>query len=565
MKKFKRAAIVAMAIMTAFGGVACGGGENKEVDVNKTQLVIGYKSAGYGNAWVQNAVEMFEKKFANYSFEEGKTGVQVWVNYGKDEFSDWTFYNSYQSRNEDMYINATIWYDMYEDSHIWRLDDLVEEPLTEFGETKSIKDKILPWVERGSRWDQGVWSVGTVSSMFGLTVYDVDLFEEKGYYMAEGGGWTKGTAGDKAKTKGFDGIAGTYDDGLPVTEDEYFSLLNRIKMRGDIPVTWTGINSSYPIAWAWMNYLNYDDGKAQEIWNNGYGEYTLLHKNADGSYSLDDTPTVFDGAKNFYENARVPGKLEALRIAYKLVKDQSNYSTEAYKTTQTHIEAQNEYLTSISAEQRIAMIWEGCWWETEADDTFTRMAKNDASLSKHNRRFGVMPAIKPNGNTATKHTYNISQGGVWIPAKTARKGGGAFEASKKFCKMMGSDEFLNMFTKTTNIPTAYDIEYTQDTYDSLTYFGKQLMEIVQDKNNTHAFTNEFRQFHPAFQYNRSYPQAFSANVHDPNSTADSTSGPLEFFRFDTNNRTPEYYYDCMYKYATMVYDEDFAEKFGARK
>lgn len=565
MKKIKKAASVTLALLMAFGCVACANGNENEIDPNKTQLVIGYKSAGYGPVWVQNAAKMFEEKFADYSFEEGKTGVQVWVNYGKDEFTGWNFFNSYQGRTEDMYLGADIWYQMYNENHLYKMDELVKEPLTEFGEEKSIAEKVYPWVTENMRWDQGVWSVPNVASMFGQTVYDMDLFEEKGYYIDEDGGWTKGTEGAKAKSKGFDGIAGTYDDGLPATEEEYFKLINRIKLYGDIPVTWTGINESYSIAWANLNYLNYDDGAAQKIWTTGYGEYTLQHKNGDGTYSLDETPTTFDGAKNFYENARFPGKLAALKIAYKLVKDQTNYSGEAFKTTQTHIEAQNEFLTSINADQRVAMIWEGSWWETEADDTFTRMAKNDESMSKYNRRFGVMPPVKPNGSTATKHTYMTSGGGgAWIPAKTAKKGGGAFAAAKMFCKMMGCDDFLNMYTKTTNIPVAYDIEYKQDTLDSLTEYGKQLVEIIQNKNDTHVFSTEFRQFHPAFQYNASYPYAFSSNPNDSAISTDSVSSPLNFFRFDTKNCTAEYYYDCMEVYAKLIYDKNYAEKFGAR-
>ena len=564
MKNTKRVAVVTMSLLMAFGCVGCNSNKNP-IDQTKTQLVIGYKAAGYGSVWVENAKKMFEEKFANYSFEEGKTGVQVWITHGKDEFTGWTFYNALPGRTEDMYLGADIWYTSYNETEIYDFSELVKEPLTEFGEEKSIADKVLPYIKEMGFWsEEGIWLIPTQASSFGLTVYDVDLFEEKGYYFAEDGSWTKGIEGTKAKSKGFDGIAGTYDDGLPITKKDWNSLLTQIYKRSDIPITWTGLNDSYGTGWLNSMFVNYDEGKAQKIYNTGYGDYTLLHKNGDGTYSLDETPTTFDGAKNFYENARFPGKLAALKIAYKVVKDQTNYSGEVFKTTQTHIEAQNEFLTSISADQRVAMLWEGSWWETEADDTFTRMAKNDESLSKHNRRFGVMPPIKPNGHSATKHTYMMNSGGAWIPAKTAKKGGGAFEASKMFCKMIGSDEFLNMYTKTTNIPTSYDIEYTQDTLDSLTEYGKQLLEIVQNKNDTHVFSTEFRQFHPAFEDNSSYPYALASNPNDPAVSTDFVSSPMNFFRFDTTNCTAEFYYDCMETYAKLIYDKNYADKFGAR-
>ncbi len=585
MKGFKKVALVLMALVTVSssfaacfgGGDNSGAGGNEPVDPNKTQLVIGYKDAGYGRAWVQNAEQMFETKFANYSFEEGKTGVQVQVIYDKEAFSKWNFYNSYNARGEHMYLGADIWYSMYNENHLYKLDTLVDEPLNKFdgkdldvfGESKTIRAKVSGWAKKNAFWENGVWSLGTSQSLFGLTVYDVDLFEEKGYFFAEDGTFTTGKAGAKAKSKGFDGIAGTYDDGMPVTEADFSKLLNIIKVKTDIPFTFTGSeNPEYATGWANLEAANYDDGKAQDIFNTGYGEYTLIHKNADGSYSLDAEPTTFNGAYNFYENARFPGKLAAIRHTYDFVKDSTNYSGETFKTAQTHIEAQNEFLTSIKSGDRVAMIMEGSWWETEASDTFTRMANQDSSMSKHNRRFGIMPPIKLDGSTATKHTYLSNFSGAWIPQKTAKadaNDGGTFEACKMFIKMMATDEFLNMFTKTTNIPVAFDIEYTQDTLNSLTHFGKQLMEIAKNENNTHYFSVENRQWHPAFKNGAgTYPYAFQCNIEDKNSTSTYESQPMKYFRFEKNGKTAEQYFDSMWDFATLVYDKEFAKDFGNR-
>ena len=137
MKKIKSAALITMALLMALGGVSCNSNGDK-IDESKTQLVIGYKSAGYGTRWVEEAEKMFEEKFANYSFEKGKTGVQVWVTYGKDEFTGSTFYDAISGRSEDMYLGADIWNSMYNEEWLYDLSDLVKEPLTEFGEEKSL-------------------------------------------------------------------------------------------------------------------------------------------------------------------------------------------------------------------------------------------------------------------------------------------------------------------------------------------------------------------------------------------------------------------------------------------
>ncbi len=564
MKLLKRMGIFIMSLVlgcTALSAFACGGGV--EIDNSKTQVTIGYKAAGFGDKWMENAAKMFEEKFAEETFETGKKGVQIHVVYAKDEFTGYNFYQSYNSRSEDMYVGADINVAMYNDSHLYKLDDLVDEPLEEFGETKSIREKLLPWAENNAQWENGVWSIGTAMSLFGLSVYDYDLFEEQGFFLAEGGGYTTGLSDDTPKSKGFDGIAGTYDDGMPVTETEYFNLLALIKGRGIIPVTFTGPNESYATAWALLNYLNYDDGKAQDIWNTGYGEYVLVDENG----NKDATATTFNGAYNFYENARFPGKLASLKIAERFVKTKPKlYSNNAFNSTQTHIQAQNEFLYSKDARaaQRIAMIWEGCWWETEADEIFTQMAAKNSADSKQNRRFGIMPPIKPDGNSATKHTYMSNYGGAWIPQKTAKdtKKAGTFEACKKFLKMLASDEFINMYTKTTNVPTAYNVEYDQEVLDSLTFFGKQLMEIAKDENNTHKISVENRQWHPAFVHSVKYPYAFQANPDDRNQTAVSASHPVLYFYDDTSGATAESYFASMYTFSKLIYSQEYAKTFG---
>ena len=570
MKLFKKVVTLSLAALSVFSVAAvagCGDKESRDVDPNKTQLLIGYKNDGYGPVWMKEAISLFEKKFADKSFEDGKKGVQVWVNYGTDEFNGYQFYSTYRSRDEDLYIGTTIWEGMRGDTnHMYDLTDLAKEPLTEFGETKSIYDKSHEWVKTAYDWDhKGVWSVAPGESYFGITVYDVDLFEEKKYYKKEGGGWT----GDPAeKDAGFDGIKGTFDDGLPKTEAEYFQLLDIIKSRGDIPFTWSGVNDAYANAWLLNATLNYDDGVSQLIENTGYGEMTLIHKVSDRKYELDAEPTVFDGAKNFYEIARTPGKLAALKIGHNFIKarNEGYYSPEVYKTTQTHIEAQNEYLTSVLAGQRIAMIMEGTWWEMEADDTFTRMAKNDATYSKQNRRFGIMPPIKPTGSQATKHTFLADRQGAWIPNRTVTAGGGTFAAAKLFIKMLASDELLNRYMAVTNIPAAFDFNMSDETYKAMTYFGKQVYEISKNANNTCAFVSEFRDYHPAFIYNNAkHPQAFSSNIEDPNSFSSGTNSPMRFFKFDRNNKSAEDYFDSLYSYAVGIYDREYASYFGARK
>lgn len=556
MKKIGKIVALTLSLMFASPFAACG--ENGEkVDLSKSQLTIGYFNAGYGPEWMAEAERMFEEKFKDVELEPGKKGVQVWVNYGKDEYKGWNFVSAIQGREEDVYVGCELFYSLQNPNILMDLSKVVREPLTEFGETQSIYDKMTEEAKRACYWTEDetvpIFSTIFAESYFGQLTYDIDLFETKGYYLAEDGGWTKGTEGARKKTVGFDGIEGTYDDGLPETETQFFDLLTRIRSYGDIPLTWSGINSSYPIAFATQISVNYDDAKSQEIWRTGYGDYTLLHKNADGTYALDDEPTVFDGANNFYENARFPGKLAALRSVYRLIKDSNYYSSKAYGTTQTHIKAQNEFLTSVLKDQSVAMLIEGNWWETEASAIFQEMSNEDEKYSAQNRRFGVMPLFKPDGNTATKHTYMTGYSPIFVNARTDTP-----ELSKLFVKFLASDECLKMFTRVSGVPMGYNYELAEGTYENLTCYKKQVWDIHVDKYDTHILTSENRTEHPMFKINASdYPYAFSSNVNDPKSTTDPISDPFSFFKTDLTGKTAEDYFDGMWTYAKLI-----AAKYG---
>ena len=78
---------------------------------------------------------------------------------------------------------------------------------------------------------------------FGIT-YNVELFDKKGYYFAEGYNpngsledmfiGSEGVEYGYEKTAGPDCESGTYDDGLPTTYDEFFLLCDYIATVGNV-------------------------------------------------------------------------------------------------------------------------------------------------------------------------------------------------------------------------------------------------------------------------------------------------------------------------------------------
>ena len=74
-------ALVATALV---GLVACDRDNGQIIDATKTQINLKYYAGGLGTDWIDAVIKTFEEKYADYSFEEGKTGVQVMKTYQKD-------------------------------------------------------------------------------------------------------------------------------------------------------------------------------------------------------------------------------------------------------------------------------------------------------------------------------------------------------------------------------------------------------------------------------------------------------------------------------------------------
>ena len=556
MKKLKKITALALSAITALGVTsfaACNKDENKrKVDENKTQLYIGNFDGGYGHEWLEKAAALFEQRYEQTSFETGKTGVQIWITNQKDEYTGYTFYQRIAGMSQDIFITAQPRQEIIDGSLIVSLNDIMDEPLTEFGENKTIRQKLAPYYkeaynmgETTATATEKVTFLPMAEAFFGNCVYDIELFEDKKYFIGADGKWSDGTT----KSAGMDGVTGTFDDGLPTTETEFFELLDRIYTRGDIPLTFAGQYTAYMNAWCFNIFCNFDDGEGQRIYNTLEGEYVLYG---------DTEKTTFNG-HNFYDAQRLPGRLYALESAYKLVKEPNYYSSEAFKTSQSHIEAQDEFITSAIANQRVAMLIEGTWWENEASDTFNRMANSNEKYSKMNRRFGLMPTFRHSKGTAEKTTFLAANQTMFINANTDYE-----ELSKLFLKFVCTDEVLEMFTKTTGCPSPYEYTISQDTYNSLSNFGKNVWDIHENKNDKFVIVTENRNSAAYMHDQTNYPQNFESNVNARGETKGGTTIPFTFFKYDTTNATAKDYFDCIYDVACRKYDSSYASEFGAR-
>jgi ABC-type glycerol-3-phosphate transport system substrate-binding protein len=514
--------------------------EGEKVDPNKTQFHIGNFDGGYGHTWLEQAVEKFEKKYENESFESGKTGVQIWINNAKDEYNSYEFFTTISGLEQDFFVAPQPRDEIINGELLIPINDLLDESMAEFGENKTIRQKLADWYKEAylisdvanDQNEETIYYLPTAEAYFGDIVYDVDLFEKEGYFIKEGGGWTSGVANDKSV--GMDGVKGTYDDGLPTNEDEFFALLDEIE--GAIPFTWAGQYPAYMNAFVFNLFCNYDDGVGQKLYN------TL-----DGEYVIDGETVTFNGY-NFTDTQRLPGRLAALEVVEKLIDNTSYYSGKAFNKTQSHIQAQDEFLLSAKQGTPIAMLIEGTWWESEASETFNSMAQTDAKYGKNERRLGLMPVIRPDGSTGTKTNFITSAQALFINGNTEH-----VELAKKFMMYLLSDEIRELFTNVTGCPSPYDYQLSNTTYENLSHFGKNLWEIHTNKDGKFNFVTENRTS-AAYKKNAAqYPYNFQAQVGD-----DLTSCPFTYFKF-TSGATSMKYFQGMQDLAKKRYDDYFAK------
>ena len=256
------------------------------IDVHKTQLYVGLVPSGYGNSWLKQEFARFEEAYADYEFEPGtgKKGVQCIlddVSYGNqiDQSLPGARYKIVMT--QDVNYN-----DLVSRNLIYNLNDIIDAPFTDADSqgneiTSTIRGKFLSSdSERDYTINGGVYALPFVSGEDGIS-YDRDLFLEKGlfflasdpdnddyhaYYELEEGTGEKiyllggKTGSGEVLSMGRDGVAGTYDDGLPATYEQFYYLMNAIIDLGMTPITWSG------------KYLNeYGRQLLSTIWANNEG------------------------------------------------------------------------------------------------------------------------------------------------------------------------------------------------------------------------------------------------------------------------------------------------------
>lgn len=483
-------AIAAILSVSAIGFAGCSkpnSGNNthdKVLDPTKTQVQVFTYLAGFKDEWLYKLEDAFEKANENTVYEEGKKGVQIWHTGDMKKFS------SDDIKNGDIDVYFMEGADYYSIKAGGALEDLtsIVTSVSKY-ENKTIASKMT---EEQKKFFGGVTEEGQTEQYYGVPhykgsvglVYNVDLFEEKGYYIADSDALALISASNPNKSKGPDGVADTPDDGLPATYEEFLYLCSQIANRGDTPLCWTGQFASYYLNLLYNALVAEYEGAEQAklaLEFNGTAENLVVMNNGEPVINEDgtvETESVEITAENGYEVFRQAGRYYALDFIKKIVSNKRYYNEDAFRESFSQTAAQQLFLesgTDMSADSKsYAMLVDGSWWEAEATVFFDNMAKKDEKYSKQNRRFGWMPLPKADkDHIGTSNLfYDYEDAVICVKAGLGAKK----QAALDFVQFACTDRSLAEFTEVAGALKALSYTIEGDNYEKLTPFAKSLAD-----------------------------------------------------------------------------------------
>ncbi len=503
----------ALLIGTSTAVAFSGCGEKREdtgYDTTKANLSVATFDGGVGRVWLDEAAARFEELYKDAThFQEGRTGVKINVDAEKFKYSGTNLED--KALLKDMYFTEDVdYYRFVNAGKIAPITDVVKGDLSAYGETKTIEDKLDSSYQGFLTAKDGEYYMLPFYDGFYGFIYDIDLFEEAGFYYDADGDFLKlkmdenGNVTDEdraefeaAKANGPDGTKGTYDDGLPATYQEFINLADHIVDAGYVPFCYSGTYSDYvsKACRAFIaDYEGYDEFKKNYTFS---GEIEVV-KNIISDWEI-ETETVEVTPENGYELQRQAGRYYALKMQEALFGDVT-YLGGTWNGFDYTV-AQGEFIKSKYSPKRYAMLLEGVWWENEAEPTF-QLLEASRGEGKEDRNFGWLPMPKVDEDRVaqqqdqTLFSANSSFGFINKECEN-------LELAKEFMRFLHTDAEMSKFTAKTSITRALEYQIDDTDKATATGFGKSIIEIRSNAkvvypysaldmviNNASAFTQQ---------------------------------------------------------------------------
>ncbi len=467
MKKIFSLIIAVICMITTTGLTGCFRRENIVVDETKTQLSIYVYAGGLTGDWAKEVAKEFEEYYADYPGENGKKGVQVLID-SEDKKDP-------EPITTGLANGTFTWDIVYSDSPTWKksfadtgetadiTDVLTEKVYDENGEIGgskySILDKMDPYFVNSYDAGNGRYMAFPFQDAVIGYVYDADLFEEEGYEE-------------------------------PQTMEDFYTLLDDLT-RNYIPIVYSNTSFYFPMI---------TEGIAAQY---GGQDFINLNKTYSGKHTVRSTGKTVDiTPSNGYLIADSEPMYKALEFVHKILGSKSYYSSNSFLMSQEYRLAQGEYVLSVEnakrgKSKRIAMLFDGEWWEREAKKDFTDMSAYGEQYDYGKRNFKMLPFPIMEGQAESNKRYLAGWGNGTTAFITKRSP--VKDLAKKWVQFQHSRSSLATFTRSTGTKLPYEYDLKPEEYESLTKFAQNMWNLRKDENveiYRHTGGSEFRELCP---------------------------------------------------------------------
>ncbi|MDD4125799.1 MAG: extracellular solute-binding protein [Eubacteriales bacterium] len=509
-------------ILPMFSG--CSGQRTVQIDSTKTQLYVYNYDGGVGTDWLERVQERFENEYAETKFEPGvmvngveKKGVQIVISAEKSVPTA-----TLASSNNEVFFLQTINYnELASQGRLLDISDIMTKKLP--GEEKTLADKLLPsQLSAFSALNGNYYVLPHYEIISGLT-YDVDLFEEKKFFIKDDGTWTNFEESyneDPALCRlsaGPDGIKGNYDDGLPANYGQLEKLCIRMSQLGVTPFVWAG---------QLQHYFNYLFGA---LWCKYQGaeemSYNVTHNSGAKTTRVISS---FNGTEPVLEEVQIPGanlsmlkrqagKYYAVEFLSKIF--ENNWYNPAFTAgTVSHLDAQAAFVFGRLEGAPIGMLIEGNYWYHEASDAIRR-SENTYSDEAKNRRLAWMPLPGVPGDTPVTEENGVKDSAYDLVSAFAFINNNiSSDENKKalaklFLQYCYTDESLQDFTMVTGLRRGVQYELKDEQFGQMNYYFQSLYTFLKNADVLYPYsdTEDFVRNQGSYNFTQ-HSSMFQSNI-----------------------------------------------------
>lgn len=491
--------------------VGCG---PKEDEGNATKVYVQLKSGGTGTQWLIDAGKRFSIKNAKTVYEDGKEGVEI----KHVPVEDPSLKNSLTDGIAiyDLMGMPTIEAEARSGKVLCIDDVLTKKSDVRDGEAISPLEKISE-DQRSRYMYDGHYYGGPTCEYYPSIVYDKDLFDKYGFYLADQASGVE-TLNSRIlnktfyflpedgesdmKTCGPDGEYGTDDDGLPSSIYELIALCEYIDGNSEdiAPFNFTG------------QYKYYSNFMLSAI-------YTALqgYDDAMGNYTFSGTTEIVTGFEDvaLFPGANITGLRKPITKTVTLSEANGYYTT--WEVNKYYAEAfmalcvnQGWFGPSVAGEDsqkgaiekfvysdtgsadKIAMHIDGSYWYNEAqepDNYFEEWAGSlDLLAEEVERNVRLMPLPVNYSESVTEghgkpQTLLEMNYGMFVINKEVEKNPGLMRAAKEFLAFLYTDAELSKYTASTSILRSMNYELDSEDEDDISSYGQNLIDLINTQGN----------------------------------------------------------------------------------